>query len=419
MKITVKPSVIDGSITAPPSKSVMQRAVAAAILSGGELKLYNPSFSSDSLSALGIAAQLGFDIKKQKDHVLLKQSGKAASNTFNCGESGLCMRMFPPVLSLRSGKMKIIGEGSLLARPVDMIEEPLRELGVMCKTNGGRLPIELEGPMKGGTATVDGTISSQFLSGLLLALPAAPQDSTLKVKNLQSKPYIDITLGMLLDFGIEIEHKNYEEFHIKGNRIYTMDEYRIEGDWSGASFMLAAGAIAGKIKVSGLKMDSKQADIRILEALEMAGTDIKLTGDTAIVAKNELHHFDFDATDCPDLFPPLVALASLCKGTSLIYGASRLRHKESDRAAALQTEFAAMGVQVEVDDDIMKVHGGKIKGGAVSSHNDHRIAMACAAAAVAAEKPVSIKDAGCVKKSYPGFYRHLKAIGVEVDEQLR
>ena len=417
MKKSVHPSNLEGEVRAPSSKSVMQRITAAALLSEGRTtRLRNPSFCDDSLAALRVAGELGARIKATLTEVLIEGGLKPRGGELDCGESGLCLRLFSAVAALWPGELTLTGNGSLLSRPVAMIEEPLRELGVDCRTSDGFPPVRVRGPLLGGSASVDGSVSSQFLSGLLMALPLAGRDSTLTVRELKSRPYVDLTLRMLEDCGVHVENENYERFAIPGGQKYEIGDYEVEGDWSGAAPLFVAAAVGGKIKVSGLRADSAQADRRILDALGAAGARVVRAADGTTVERSDLRSFTFDATDSPDLLPPLAALACHCAGTSQLKGASRLRHKESDRAAALSEELRRLGGRVTVLGDILEITGGLLQGGTVRSHGDHRIAMALAAAAVAARGPVGIEDAECVAKSYPGFFEDLASVGVRIDE---
>lgn len=416
MQRSVKPSAIKGSITAPSSKSMTQRAIAAALLAEGHSIIRNPSYCNDSLAALGIAKKLGADVEKHTHEILIKGSNDLKDNHLNCGESGLGVRMFTPIASIHPAEIHISGEGSLLKRPVDMIEDALQQLGVTCKTNNGLLPLHITGPLTGGDAHIDGSVSSQLLTGLLMALPRAKEDSTIHVDQLKSKPYIDMTIQILNDFGVSIENHNYEYFTIPGNQDYEPRDYTVEGDWSGGAFLLVAGAINGEIKVKGLRSDSKQSDVAIMQALKDAGAMIQIENNAITISKAQLRAFTFDATECPDLFPPLVTLAAYCEGVTEITGVERLQHKESDRAMALQSEFGKMGIRVELDNNIMKVYGGPIGEASVDSHNDHRIAMAAAIAAISATGTITISHSNCVAKSYPDFFKDLKSIGGIVHE---
>jgi 3-phosphoshikimate 1-carboxyvinyltransferase len=416
MERSVEPSSVRGEIKAPPSKSMTQRAIAAAVLADGQSLLMNPSYCDDSLAAMSIAVSLGARVEPQVDKMKITGSGELKEKKLNCGESGLAIRLFSPIAALFDEEITMTGSGSLKKRPMNMIGEALNQLGVKCSGTDGFLPLTIRGPIKGGHCEIDGSVSSQLLSGLLMALPLADEDSVIKVNNLKSKPYIDMTLGVLRDFGIMITNENYELFRIPGQQKYLPVTYGIESDWSGGAFLLVAGAINGDIKVSGLRTDSFQSDMGILKALERAGANMKISEGNVGVSKSDLKAFEFDATESPDLFPPLVALASYCTGVTKIKGASRLVHKESDRASALSEEFGKMNIKVELKDDYLFITGGKVKGARVNSHDDHRIAMAEAVAALGASDTVFIKDSHCIVKSYPGFFDDLRKVGVVVHE---
>ncbi len=413
------PSDLTGEVQAPPSKSMTQRAIAAALLSGGESIIINPSGCDDSLAAISIASALGASIIIDPGQLRIRGSGEMKENQLNCGESGLAIRMFSPIAALNDSEVVITGTGSLTKRPMSMIEDALKQLGVGCKSNGGFLPLRIRGPLKGGSCKIDGSLSSQLLTGLLMALPVAENDSVVIVENLKSKPYIDMTLQVLERFGIRIDRTDYSRFSIPGNQIYTPQKFEVEGDWSGGAFLLVAGAINGEITVKGLRPDSRQSDKAILNVLDSAGARTTIKENSVSVKKSELRPFFFDATESPDLFPPLAALAAYCKGISTIKGVSRLIHKESNRSAALVNEFRKMNIKIDTDGDNMIVTGGKVSGAEVSSHGDHRIAMAAAVTALAATGKVIIKDSQCVAKSYPAFFddlRHLGAIAVGLSQ---
>lgn len=358
MKRSVKTSEIKGTLTAPSSKSMTQRAIGAATLSEGTTKLFNASDCNDARSAISMAKALGAEVQYEEDSLIIHgNKSKIKKSVLNCGESGLGVRMFSPIAALLSEETLVNGEGSLLSRPINMIEQALIQLGLYCKTNNGLLPMTIKGTMRGGDIKIDGSISSQLLTGLLMALPKAPFDSTIHVNNLKSRAYIDMTLELLNQFGINIENLNYENFLIRGNQKYIPCRYKVEGDWSAGAILLVAGAIGGEIEVKGLRTDSRQADKAILKALAMAGAQIKAEETSIRVSSSNLSSFSFDASDCPDLFPPLVSLATYCCGVSEIEGVERLIYKESNRALALQNEFKKMGITIEIENNIMKVHG--------------------------------------------------------------
>jgi 3-phosphoshikimate 1-carboxyvinyltransferase len=416
MERYLEPSEVNGEVKAPTSKSMTQRAIAAALLSNGQSIIRDPSYCDDSLAAMSIAVGLGARVEPEPDKLKITGSDTLKENKLNCGESGLAIRMFSPIAALYSSKITMVGSTSLRKRPMNMIEQALNQLGAKCRSSRGYLPVVINGPLKGGYCEIDGSVSSQLLTGLLMALPLATEDSVIKVNNLKSKPYIDMTLQVLESFDINIINNGYTDFIIKGRQKFKPREFTIEGDWSGAAFLLVAGAINGKISLTGLRHDSRQSDMAILDALRKAGARVKTAGDKTETEKSELRAFEFDASESPDLFPPLVALASYCKGTSRISGVSRLLHKESNRALTLQEEFGKMNIDIKITDDAMLVKGGEPTGAHVESHDDHRIAMAVAVAGLKATGNVYIRDSQCVAKSYPLFFDDLRNLGALVYE---
>jgi len=435
MLTTIRPSVIKGTIQAPASKSSMQRACAAALLSMGETLVKNPGTSNDDKAALEVIKGLGAEVTMLDDGSLrIRGRGVVPGRKeVNCGESGLGIRMFAPIIALSDQPVTVNGEGSLLTRPMDFFDEIFPQLGIRVSSNKGKLPLQIQGPLQPRDLEIDGSLSSQFLTGLLFSYAAAgATDVSIKVNNLKSKPYIDLTLQVLGHFGWEVENREYKEFYF-GSSLKTSSPidhaYTVEGDWSGGAFLLVAGALAGRIMVRGLDLSSTQADKAILQALTDCGAALSLRdgaieiGAGSILAAGTpgLKAFHFNATDCPDLFPPLVALASFCEGITAIEGVGRLAHKESNRALTLQEEFGKLGVSVQLQDDLMLVHGSgkndagkRIKGATVHSRHDHRIAMACAVAGLVAEGETIIEEAQAIDKSYPAFYEHLRQLGAGV-----
>jgi 3-phosphoshikimate 1-carboxyvinyltransferase len=415
MNVTIEPSAVAGTIHAPASKSAMQRGCAAALLRNGLTEIVNPGMCNDDMAAIDMIQKLGAEVEPANGSLLIKSKGvNPVSATVNCGESGLGIRMFTPLAALSGQEIVIQGTGSLMTRPMDFFDDVLPRLGVAVKSKNGRLPLTVKGPLVPRDITIDGSLSSQFLTGLLMAFAgAAEKQVVISVSDLKSRPYINLTLEVLTHFGYSVEHVNYEQFIIKPANISTEKiVYTVEGDWSSASFLLVAGAIAGNVKVIGLDILSAQADRAILDALRLAGAELSITETQVITSRSEaLKAFHFDATDCPDLFPPLVALAVCCEGTTVIDGVGRLAHKESNRALTLQQEFAKMGILITLQGDLMLIKGGQhLKGASVHSRHDHRIAMACAVAALRADGAVTVEDAAAVNKSYPAFWEDLKKL---------
>ena len=348
MIATLYPSTVSGTIVAPASKSCMQRACAAALLTKGVHTIHNPGKSNDDLAALSIIQALGADIAKTENgSISITSSGVHPTNaTIQCGESGLSTRMFIPIVALANTTVHIGGSGTILTRPMDIFDEILPQLHVHIQSTGGKLPMEIKGPLRPMDIEMDGSLSSQYLTGFLMAFASAVDEQvSIKVKGLKSKPYIDLTLQVMKAFGLPIPiNDKYEKFTFSPTPKHSSNiDYTVEGDWSNGAFLLVAGAIAGNIVVKGLDIHSTQADCSILDPLMQTGCKIIVKEDQIEVAEGtNLSPFYFDASDCPDLFPPLVALASYCRGKSVIKGVSRLAHKESNRAMTLQEEFMKM-----------------------------------------------------------------------------
>ncbi len=411
----VEPGRVDGMLEAPSSKSEFQRITAAAAQAAGRSEVLFHSLCDDSLAALRAARGLGASISRTANRVVIEGGQERHEDILDCGESGLCLRMFAPLAGLSPHEVTLTGRGSLLRRPVAMLEDSLRQAGVVCRSHDGFPPLSVRGPLKGGDIRVDGGVTSQAVTGFLMALPLAKEDSRLTVVNLTSRPYLELTMSVITQFGIVIEsHLEDGRFLIPGGQRYHPQCWTVEGDWSGASFLLVAGAIAGRVSVKNLNINSWQADKAVLKALERCGAEVAIQPDgrahRAVVRKSRLAAFEFDAADCPDLFPPLAALASYCRGTSIITGVHRLKHKESNRAAALIDVLGTIGAKLDLEGDALLITGSKISGGRVDSHGDHRIAMAAAVAALGSERSVEIMQPECVAKSYPRFFEDLELL---------
>ncbi len=435
MRATVYPNTLRGEQVAPASKSSMQRACAAALLHRGTTRILNPGHSNDDLAAIDVIQKLGAIVKtedasKEKINstsIIVHSNGvQPIGDTMNCGESGLGIRMFTPIAALSDQSITVEGIGSLLKRPMHFFDTIFPKLGIEIQSQAGYLPIQIKGPLKPANIEVDGSLSSQFLTGLLMAFAATENtNAVIEVQGLKSKPYIDLTLSVLNTFGWKVQHQDYKRFEFLAHPpLADHIDYTVEGDWSGAAFLLVAGAIAGPIVVKGVQLNSTQADKAVIQALKDAGASIVINENAIQIgpAKDKagvvgsLKAFEFDATHCPDLFPPLVALAAVCNGVTILHGVSRLAHKESDRGLTLQKEFAKLGIRIELNEDRMMVYGGTgIKGAEVFSQHDHRIAMACGVAALCADGPITITDAEAVNKSYTDFFKHLQHLGAKVD----
>ena len=428
MKKNIYPSRIFGKVTAPVSKSVMQRALIAALLSNRPVVLHHVGYSNDDVFTTKMVEALGAKVEFLSEGSM-RISSNFEQKTFNekqtilsVGESGLAARMSAAILALVNHKFVVEGEGTLLKRNLGVPDNVFGELGARFATKSGRLPFRIKGPMEAKNITIESVIGSQFISGLLMAYSYLDaSDVTIEVKDLRSKPYIDLTLRVMDDFGMKIPtNKDYKQFyfskeeHTKPNALEVF-EYTIERDWSNAAMLLVAGAVAGEIEVEGLDLDSNQGDKQILHVLQDVGAQLSIHSDYIKVKTAQLKAFHFDATECPDLFPPLVALAANCEGVSVIEGVERLKHKESNRARSLQYEFGRLGIKIEVVGNQMQITGGPISSAKVKSQNDHRVAMALAIAGLNAAGRVEIGDADAVNKSYPYFFADLESLHAEMD----
>jgi len=410
MEKTIHPSQVSGEVRPPCSKSYAQRALAAALLSDGETTLSDIELCDDTRYAMNVITGLGASVRQTGPTEYVIRGGLAPiTDTINTGESGLATRLFTPIAALCDRRMTITGTGTMLRRPIGMMIDPLRNLGVQVRSNG-YLPITVQGPLRGGETDVEAYVSSQFLTGLLMSLPLAEGDTILHVEQPNSLPYLAVTVDLASKFRIRMEHNGFREFFIPGGQHYHPAKLHIEGDWSSAAFMLVAGAIAGEVTAKRMNTLSLQADLAIIQALTKAGAVIITTPDEITVRKRELTGFDFDATQRPDLFPILAVLGANCEGTTHIRGVNRLVYKESNRAEAIVSEYTKLGMDVALEDDVMTVRGGSLSGGTIDSCNDHRIAMAAAIAALAASGPVTITNAQAVTKSYPRFWDDLDSI---------
>jgi len=411
MTEVIIPGRLFGTVAAPPSKSHLQRAIAIAALAEGESHIHGYAPSSDVDAAIRAVQALGAQAQIIGSTVVVTGPGNWSSPTaVHCGESGLAARMFSCLAALSSAEITVTGEGTLLGRPFAMVQDALAQLGKNVGLNHGRLPLVMSGELRSAEISIDGSESSQLLSGLLIALPVVSGRSVIHVRNLNSRPYVQMTIDMLAQFGIQVQHEHFERFIIEGNQQPRAVELTTEGDWSGAAFLLAGGAIAGEVTVSGLDVHSSQADRGILEVLKAAGAGMEVQQDSITVRSAPLKAFRFDATHCPDLFPPLAALAVCCEGTSTILGVERLRHKESDRAATILHVLQQFGIKARLEEHVMLIEGGKATGASVSSHHDHRIAMMAALIGKMARGDTEIESAEAVYKSYPDFFLDMASL---------
>jgi len=406
MNYRITQSAYKGSISAPASKSYLQRAVILAAMAEGVSIISNYTQNEDTGVILNAVNTMGASASHNGNH--LKIRGGIKRNipwTFHCNESGLAARMLCALSVLNENNVIVTGSGSLMQRPMNMVAETLKACGKKVVTNNNCLPFEISGKINVSEFRSSGIQTSQFITGLLIALPLYQDETVLHVDGLKSKPYIELTLDLISQFGLIVENENLTQFRIPGRQHASPVSVSAECDWSGAAFHLVGAAIAGDVELTGLDINSRQADKTVMQVLKDCGANCDISEKSIRVKKEKLMAFNFDACDCPDLVPPLAVLAANCKGISKIKGTDRLQFKESNRAEAIISEFSKLGIKVENSDNTLIIHGSEITGGTVLSHNDHRIAMALAIMGLKASSPVTIEGMECISKSYPGFIK--------------
>lgn len=423
----ISPSPLKGIITPPPSKSISHRLIIASSLARGESLIKNVLLSSDikatikGIEALG--AQLEYAPVKNKhkyfDLKITSQGFPRIKNTLlDCQESGSTLRFLIPIFALTDKEITLQGQGRLRQRPLEIYENIFKKQRLPYSNQAGYLPLSFRGPLKAGDFQLPGNISSQFVSGLLFALPLLEQDSRIILTSpLESKNYVDLTIDCLKQYSIEIENDNYETFSIKGQQEYIAQSSSVEADYSQAAFWLVAGTLNGQISCQGLSLDSLQGDKAILKLLKNMGGKLKEEKGSLEVSTAPTKASTIDASHWPDLVPILAVLASLSQGQTKIINAQRLKYKESDRLNSTASQLAILGAQVKEYPDSLIIQGQmQLEGGLVDSHNDHRIAMAMAIAAIRCQKPVIIKNSASVDKSYPHFWQDYASLGGNIHE---
>lgn len=405
MNVTIEPKKLSGKVTVPPSKSVAHRMIIAAALAEGTSKISNLYPSVDILATMDCMRQLGAKIDFSGDTAVITGVKAVPEKAeLDCCESGSTLRFLIPVACALGAETTFIGRGRLPQRPITPYLEEFPKHGVTFDYDN-TMPFSVKGKLTGGKFYVDGGISSQFITGLLFALPLLEEDSEIVLtSHLESKPYVDITLGTLKDFGCEVEETESGYF-VKGGQAYKPFSGVVEGDFSQAAFFEVANAIGSDIEISGLNEKSFQGDKKIVEICR-----------EIVYNKNStLKPFKIDCSDIPDLVPILTVLASFCEGKSRIYNVARLRIKECDRLAAMADCLNKIGGKVTEFADSLEIEGVKsLKGGVVDSYNDHRIAMSMAVASTRCEGRLTINGAECVRKSYPNFFEVFENLGGDI-----
>lgn len=395
-----------GDVTPPPSKSVSHRGVIcgalAALDGGGESELRGIALSQDIEATLGGIEALGCR-RRLDGGALYIRGGGVRREEIDCGESGSTLRFLIPVAALAETETVFTGRGRLMERPM----KPYIDAGIPLEQSDGRIAVR--GPLRAGVYVLPGDVSSQFVSGLLFALPLLREDSEIRLTSpLESRAYVDLTIDMMGRFGVTVLPTE-TGYRVPGGQRYRPATVTVEADYSQAAFFLGAAALGREVRCRGLLPDSIQGDRAILDILRSMGARVSFDGDAVTVAADRLRPITVDAREIPDLIPPVAALCCFCDGVSHIVGAGRLRYKESDRLHALASELSKLGARVEEGPDSLTIRGAeRLPGGRADAWGDHRIAMALAVAAIRCDGPVELTGASSVRKSYPNFWEEFE-----------
>jgi len=420
MKIKVRNSQLNGNIAVPGSKSHTIRAIAIATAAHGTSIIHSPLISQDTLSCLNAAQALGAVLKEEQDTWIItgtKGHLLEPSNIIDMGNSGTSLRIFTGLAAMGSFPVTFDGDASLKTRPMKPLLNSLRELGVKINANDEKCPLTINGPAKGGQTTIDGK-SSQFLTSLLIALPLAENNSIINVKNLNEKPYIEITLDWLKKQGIKLEHSgNMERFHIQGKQHYKAFESIIPADFSTAAFPLVAAALTkGRIQINNLDFQDRQGDKIIFNYIKQIGANIAIDNNTATITPSAtLHGCEFDLNATPDALPVMAVAGAYIKGTTSLINCPQARIKETDRIKCMTCELRKMGAEIEELNDGMIIHGGnKLRGCTVDGYDDHRIVMALTIAGMLATGETIINGAEAASVTYPTFIEDFSRMGSDI-----
>lgn len=426
MRVSISKSSVKGEVFAPPSKSYTHRAITLAALSNESI-VRRPLLSADTLATIRASEMFGASVKREEENLIIhgfNGKPKVPDDVIDAANSGTTLRLMTAIAGLTDGITVLTGDSSLRTRPNGPLLKTLNQLGASaCSTRGNeRAPLVVKGGLEGKEVSIDGSISSQFISAILIACPLAENSTTLSIiGKLKSRPYVDVTIEMLELAGIKIhtDENNGTKFIIPGKQKYDLKEYTIPGDFSSASYLLAAAAMTGgsEITVKNL-FPSKQGDKLIIETLKQMGADItwdKEAGIVTVRGGRKLKAITFDAGATPDLVPTVAILAAVAEGTSRIENAEHVRYKETDRLRALATELPKLGVKLKEEKDSLTITGGELKGAAVHGWDDHRIVMSLALAGMVAGN-TTIDTTESVAISYPDFFKDMSNLGVKIEQ---
>jgi len=416
MKASISRSDASGRVTAPSSKSYTLRGLMCAALARGESEVIAPLTSDDTEAAIDVLGQLGVGLERRGDRWTVSGGHfhQAQADLF-CRDSAVTFRFMAAIASLVPGTHRLTAGPSLSRRPVGPLVEALRQVGVTCSDDDGRPPVIVTGgTLRGGTTTLPGNVSSQFVSALLLAAPFSEKGTTIRLATpLESAPYVLMTLDCMQWFGVSVAFSESMDAFDVVRQTYKPTSYRVESDWSSASYPLALGAMAGEVTVDNLSPESLQGDRVILDFLQEMGASVIVSGKSIAVRRSNLRAIKADLSDCTDLLPTVAVLAAVAEGTSQLTGIERARIKESDRVAAVREGLERMGIEVAEEADRMTITGGTPRGAVIDSKDDHRIAMAFGLLGAVCGDTV-IEGAECVAKTYPEFWNEIKSLGVRV-----
>ena len=418
MRVVISPARGAGKIKAPPSKSVAHRLLICAALSEGKSVIHDVSDCEDVEATLDCMAALGIKFERKENDVTVfgvNPKRIKPTGTLPCRESGSTLRFFIPILLISGRCAMLSGAPSLLSRPMTVYEDICKKMDYAYISDGKSIAVK--GPLRGGEYSVVGNVSSQFISGLLFALPTLSESSRIRIAPpIESRSYIDLTVDALSKFGVRVIWEDEHTLYIEGGQKYTPTELSVEGDYSGAAFYLAAGAIGpSPVTLTHLDTNSPQGDREILSLLRRFGAHVEETEGGIRVSPAPLSGITINASQIPDLVPILAVVAAAAYGETRIENAARLRLKESDRIETVHRLIETLGGDISEGEDFLVIRGsGRLRGGTVSAENDHRIAMSAAVASLVSDEPVTILGAECAEKSYPRFYDDAKALGFSV-----
>lgn len=419
MNVRIMPGLLKGDLVVPPSKSLSHRAIIAAGLAKGKSIISNILFSKDILATISAIEAIGANVIKNDNSLIIEGKGytERINDIIDSNESGSTVRFMIPIALTVDKPVTFVGKNNLVNRPLDVFLNIFDEQNIKYEKNDDTyLPLKVFNGMKPGEFKIRGDISSQFITGLLYALPLLKGDSKIIITTeLESKGYIDLTIDMLNLFGITIINNDYKEFIIKGNQEYKAHDYQVEGDYSQSAFFLVADLLGSDINLLAMNPNSHQGDKKIIEDIKAFGGKIEFKNNILKAYPTKTKGAIIDFSQSPDLGPALAVLASLSEGKTEFINALRLRIKECDRITCVRTELEKLGASIKEFDAGMEFIGkDSLNGGILDSHNDHRLRMSFAILGTVLKEEIIIKNAECVSKSFPNFFEVFESLGGKI-----